>query len=314
MGHEKKIGNLLVGLGVFIFGINFVSMKFLVEHVPPFTLIFLRFAIASIFLWLIVKIEIIKSKENKKIKKEDKWSVIVTGFLGVGIYYFFTVLSLTYISASLSALICAMIPIFTLVTNVVIYKRKCEMFLIVNFIIATLGVLLVLDIRLGDEFDFSQLIGVIFMLLAIFSWIAYTIKTYELQKKYDSIYLLYKQTVIATMLLLVVALFDCAKAIKLLNQPHLWSVLIGNLLFVGIVCSALGYLLYIHGMKKTGVEIASLYMNLIPGITAVVSYLILKEDMNMKKVLGIIIVIASLYAVGLRDWIRSKKNNNLTIQ
>lgn len=309
---EKKRGSLLVALGVFIFGINFVSMKFLVGHVPPFTLIFLRFAIASIFLWLIVKIQSIRSKENKEIKREDRRTVIVTGFLGVAIFYFFNALSLVYISASLGALICAMIPIFTLVVNVIIYKKKCEPFLIANFIIAIVGVLLVLDIRIGDKFDFSQLIGIVFMLLAIFSWIAYTIKTYELQEKYDSIYLLYKQTVAATMLLSVVALFDFTKAIRLLDQPHLWPVVIGNLLFVGIVCSALGYLFYIQGMKKIGVELASLYMNLIPGITAIISYLLLNEDMNTKKVIGIIIVIASLYAVGLRDWMRSKKVNSLS--
>lgn len=311
MENEKKIGNLLVGLGVFIFGINFVSMKFLVGHVPPFTLIFLRFAIASIFLWLIVKIDSIKNKDNKRIDKEDKPAVMITGFLGVAIFYFFNSLSLTYISASLASLICAMIPIFTLIANIIIYKRKCEVFLIVNFIAATLGVILVLDMRLGEGFDISQLIGITFMLLAVFSWIAYTIKTYELQKKYDSIFLLYKQTVAASMLLFIVALFDGAKAIELLNQPHLLPVLIGNLLFVGIVCSALGYLVYIIGMKKTGVEIASLYMNLIPGITAIVSYFILNEDMSIRKVLGIIIVIASLYAVALRDWIRSRKENNL---
>lgn len=301
MVAEKKFGNLLVGLSIFVFGINFVSMKFLVEHLPPFTLIFLRFAIASIFLWLIVGIKRTKNKEKLQIEKEDKGAVIVTGFLGIAVYYSFNALALTYISASLSSLICAMIPIFTLLANVLIYKKKFKAFEIINFIIATFGVILVLDIRPGNEFNFSQIIGIVYMLLAIFSWIAYTIKTYELQTKYDSIYLLYKQTMAATVFLLILAFIDGAKIIKLINQTHLWPALIGNLMFVGIVSSALGYLLYIQRMKIIGVEIASLYMNLIPAITAIVSYIFLKEDMNGKKVFGIIIVIVSLYAIALKD-------------
>jgi len=105
----------------------------------------------------------------------------------------------------------------------------------------------------------------------------------------------------ATVFLLILAFIDGAKIIKLINQTHLWPALIGNLMFVGIVSSALGYLLYIQGMKIIGVEIASLYMNLIPAITAIVSYIFLKEDMNGKKVFGIIIVIVSLYAIALKD-------------
>ena len=305
---EKKIGNIAVGAGVFIFGINFVSMKFLINYIPPFTLIFLRFAIASIFLCFIVNISAFKSKQYKQIHRQDKVLVMITGFLGVAIYYFFQGLALVYLSASLAALICAMIPIFTLLANVIIYKKKLELFLAGNFIVAILGVLLVLDIRIADIVDSSELIGCIFMLLAVFSWIAYTMKTYELQKKYDSIYLLYKQTLAGTMVLLVVALFDSARAVEVFQQEgDILVPLVGNLLFVGIICSALGYLFYIYGMEKVGVEIASLYMNLIPAVTAIASYFILNEPMTTKKVLGIIIVISSLYAVGLRDWIISRR-------
>ncbi|MBZ2175665.1 EamA family transporter [Schnuerera sp. xch1] len=59
---EKTKENLATGIGVFIFGINFVSMKFLVDHIPNFSLIFFRFAIASISLLVIDKIRIYKGR------------------------------------------------------------------------------------------------------------------------------------------------------------------------------------------------------------------------------------------------------------
>jgi len=151
------------------------------------------------------------------------------------------------------------------------------------------------------------------MLLAVFSWIAYTMNTYKLQKKYNSVYLLYKQTLAGTILLFIPAIFDGSKAIEIFKQGDILVSLVGNLMFVGIICSALGYLFYIYGMQKIGVEIASLYMNLIPAVTAIASYFILNEIMTVRKIIGIIIVIASLYAVGLRDWIRSKKKIKIVI-
>ena len=307
MNNERKVGNLLVGLGVFIFGINFVSMKYLLGYVPPFPLIFLRFAIASIFFWGIIKFKIVKNQGNNFIAREDKREVIITGFLGVAIFYFFNSLGLTYIDASLGALICALIPIFTLLTNVIMYKKKCDVFVVGSFVFATFGVWLVLDMKAGQDFDVNQIIGITLMLLAVFSWIAYTIKTFRLQQKYNSLFLLYRQTAWATLLLFFVALPDFSKAVTLLETPEAVPAVIANLLFVGIVCSALGYLFYMLGMEKTGVEVASLYMNLIPAITTVVSYFVLGEAMSVKKVVGIGIVLISLYAVGMKDMLEGGK-------
>lgn len=310
---NKRIGNIAVIASIFIFGINFVSMKFLLDYLPPSILSFLRFAIASIFLFLVNKIIETKTKKQQEVNQEDKKAVMITGFLGVAIYYFFQGLALVRISASLAALICAMIPIFTLLTNSIINKRKLELFIIINFIVAILGVLLVLDFRLTD-IDYSEILGSILMLMAVFSWIAYTMKTYGLQKKYHSVFLLYKQTLYGTLLLSLAAIFDIGKLVNPLQQKDIILPLIANLLFVGIVCSALGYLFYIFGMNKLGLDIASLYMNLIPAVTAIASYLILNESMTAKKIVGIIIVVASLYAVGLRDWLRSKRTAKLALK
>nr|WP_312580059.1 DMT family transporter [Sedimentibacter sp.] len=304
--NEKKLGSLMTGIGVFIFGINFVSMKFLVDHMPPFTLVFLRFAIASIFLHIMVKVKEVRSKTKTQLDKKDRILVLITGFFGIAVYYFFQSLALIYIDASLAALVCATIPIFTLLANVVINKKKAELFLVINFIITILGVLLVLDIRMDDKFNMSKIIGCIFTFLAVFSWIIYTLKTHELQKKYDNIYLLYKQTLAGTVSLLMVAIFDIAEAREVIFQSDILVPLIENLIFVGVVCSALGYFLYIYGMERIGIETASLYMNLIPVVTAVISYLFLNEVMTVRKVTGIIIVISSLYMVALWDLKQSK--------
>ncbi|AKL96851.1 transporter EamA family [Clostridium aceticum] len=304
--NEKTIGNLAVAAAVFIFSINYVSMKLLLEHLPTLTLIFLRFAIASIFLTMLVKIKLKRGKQLQEIRKEDKKLVIITGFLGIAVYYFFQGMALNYISASLASLLAAMIPIFTLLTNMVLYKKRMEPFLLGSILAGIFGVFLVLDIG-STSLNTSDLIGCILMLCSVFSWIAYTIKTYELQKKYDSTYLLSKQCTAGTLLLFIIALIDIPKVLPVFQQVEILPSLLLNLIFVGVVCAALGYLFYIYGMERVGVEVAALYLNLSPAITGITSYFILHEPMTRNKVLGIFIVIGALYAVGLRDWINSKK-------
>ncbi|KAB3527270.1 DMT family transporter [Alkaliphilus serpentinus] len=311
--NDKKTGNLAVIAGIFIFGINFVSMKYLIDYIPPTTLSFLRFAIASIFLLFITKLREIKAKNHYEIKSEDKVAVMISGFLGVAIYYFFQGMALVYISASLAALICSMIPIFTLLTNVLIYKKKLEGFLVINFIVAIIGVLLVLDIKWEDPIDFNQLMGMALMFMAVFSWIAYTIKTYQLQRKYDSIFLLYKQINYGTILLFIASIFNLRQIIYISIADENLLPILANLFFVGVISSALGYLFYIYGMEKLGVDIASLYMNLIPAVTAIFSYFVLMEPMTMKKAIGILLVILSLYAVSLKDWIQNKRSATVRI-
>lgn len=307
--NQKKIGSLAVIIGIFIFGFNFISMKFLADNMPPFALIFFRFAIASIFLWVVIGIKSLKGMPCKKISKEDRKLVIITGFLGISVFYCFQVMSLRYLTASLSALICATIPIFTLLIEVIIYKKKMTVFIIVNSLLSMLGVYLVINKDISEIFNSGEIVGCAYMILAVFSWIAYTIKTYNLQKKYDSIYLLTHQCLAGTILLFMFSIFDLPKVINVFQSTNQLSLLIGNLIFAGVVCSALGYFFYIYGMEKVGIGISSLYMNLIPVVTAVGSYFILGETMNKIKISGMVIVLFSVYAVNCKDWLENKRKS-----
>lgn len=304
---EKNVGTLAVIAGVCIFGLNFISMKFLSENMPPFGLVFFRFAIATVFLYLVIGIKSYKNKSYKKISKNDRKAVIITGFLGIAVFYIFQVISLKYLTASLCALLCATIPIFTVIVNVIIYKKKMTIFIAGNFLISLFGVYLVIDKSISELLSSGELIGCLYMILAIFSWIAYTIITFKLQKKYDNICLLGNQCLWGTLLLFIFAVFDFKKMLYVFEHTNVLPAIVGNLIFVGVVSSALGYFFYIYGMEKVGVDISSLYMNLIPVVTAVGSYFILNEDMNRTKILGMIIVLLSIYAVSLKDWYISKR-------
>ncbi|GEM_PF-1224215 len=305
---NKARGNLYAAIGVSIFGVNFVSMKYLLGYLPPFAITFSRFFIATIFLYALLKNKSFDSLKPKTVLWKDQVQFMISGVLGVGIYYIFQTLALVHLTASLTALICALIPLFTLLTNVIIFRKPLKWFSILAFIIALSGVYMVLNTPLGDLRESSELQGIFYMFFAIFSWIAYTFKTYTLQRKFTSLYLLYKQCLFGTVFLFFFALYDLPEFIAPFNEAELILPLTLNLLFVGVICSAIGYYYYVQGMNLVGVEVASLYMNLMPVVTTVVSFFILKEAITPKTVFGMLLVLAALYSISLKDLWTAKKD------
>lgn len=85
------------------------------------------------------------------------------------------------------------------------------------------------------------------------------------------------------------------------------------LLFLGIVCTSVAFLMMIEVVKKLGAFTASLSINLEPVYTIVLAIIILKEnkklDINFYIGAGLIIVVVLLNAV--IKYFLSKKNNNV---
>ena len=75
------------------------------------------------------------------------------------------------------------------------------------------------------------------------------------------------------------------------------SVLI-HLLYLGVCCSALGYIFYVHAVKRLGATISSAFLNLIPVVTVVCGYFILGEKVSWPQLAGMSLIMISLYAIG----------------
>lgn len=290
-------GNIFAFLGTSIFALNFISMKVLVDILPTNMIIFLRFSMAGVFLFLILLI----ARKNILIKnKNDFIQLIITGFLGMSLYYIFFANSLKYISASLASLICSMIPIFTLIIDTIINKSRATKTTVLLFIISTFGVYLVIDVNLNSSELTVLLKGIGLMLLALTVWIAYTIKAEYLLQKYNSLLVLAYQCIFGSVISLILVLDKFDLLIKSLNSPQM-PLIVLNILFTALIATALGYLFYNLGIKNIGVTISSVYMNTMPAITLFASYFILNSALSLKKIIGVTIVVAAALTVALKE-------------
>ena len=73
------------------------------------------------------------------------------------------------------------------------------------------------------------------------------------------------------------------------------------LLIQGILAMGLGFLWYYEGIKELGTASASMYLNLVPVFGAVVSYILVNEQLSRTIIFGGILTILGVISV---NWCR----------
>lgn len=290
------IWNLCAFMGTSIFALNFISMKILTDFLPTMLIVFLRFGLAGIFLFIFL---ITKGKNIFIQNKSDLLKLFISALFGMSLYYYFFTSSLQYISPALASLICSIIPILTLLFDNLINKRKAKKITVFLFVLSIFGVYLVIDINeISDIFSTAK--GFMLMFLAIISWIIYTMKAEHLLEKYDTVLILAYQCVFGSLITAFFAVKEINFLTAALDSKNL-ILITSNILFVSLIATALGYLLYNLSIKNLGVTLPSLYMNTMPIITLIASYFLLDSTITYKKITGIMIVILSAMIVTYKE-------------
>jgi drug/metabolite transporter (DMT)-like permease len=290
------IWNLCAFIGTSIFAVNVISMKILTDFLPAILIIFMRFSLAGIFLFLLL------FSRNKKISinsKSDLFKLFVTALFGISLHYYLLTSSLKYISPALVSLICSLIPLLTLLITNIVNQTKAKKTTIILFALSIFGVYLVLDIK-GVNDLFATFKGFSLMFLGVIAWIIYTMKVEYLLEKYDAVLVLAYQCIFGSLIIFFFALEDIALLFDISKSEDLILIAV-NIIFVSLIATALGYLLYNLSIKNLGVALPSIYMNTMPIITLIVSYFLLNSNITYRKLTGVIIVIISAVIVTVKE-------------
>ena len=288
---------------VLLWGLSFISIKIAVAVFPPMTLGALRFSMAVVFLFFIKK----KLAPDEKIRKGDIPLLLGAGLTGVTLYFFFENNGVSLIPASEASIIVGSVPIITMIADNVGEKiisiRKKEsgsdkakasalhriVLPVTGAFISLAGVALVA----GVSFALSGTAkGYMFMAGSCISWVCYCFLTRPLFTRHSRIFIVFWQSAIGFIGFLPFTLFE---VLSLPSLPAPGFYVWGNVVFLGIFCSALGYWLYAQALGTLGVGISTLFINFIPVITAIGGFFILGERLQPLQWLGAALVLAGVY-------------------
>lgn len=297
MKDSKVAATFAIISVILIWGVSFLSIKLVVDIIQPMSLGFIRFFIATVFLYVIVKIKC----PNEKLQKEDVKYMMAAGFIGVTLYFYFENNGIKLLPASSASLIVALIPIFTLIFDAIIFKVKINYMQIVSVIISIAGICFLVDVKISDIFRSQYGKGYLMMFGAVIAWVIYCIATKPVFGKYSQTLIVYYQSLYGTILFFPFAIME----------KNLWAQVdtkvILHLLFLSIFCSAIGFVVYVYAMEKLSVFTTSLYLNLMPIITCVSSVLLLDEKIAQNQIIGGIMIIISVYLCSYQEYKMTRK-------
>jgi drug/metabolite transporter (DMT)-like permease len=259
--------------------------------------------IAAILLFIIS----IFLKKLNPVPLRDFPRFLILAFFEPFIYFLGESYGMKYVSSTLASLIIATIPLFTPFAAYLMLKEKLKPGNYLGIIISITGVYLLMQ---TDRNDYSSLPhGIMLMMIAVFSAIGFTVYAKKLTEKYNSFTIVVYQNILGFVFFIPVFLiFE--------NYRSFFNGFDANLLLPVIKLAVFGsltaFIFFINAIRVIGVSRANVFINLIPVFTAVFSYYLLNEQFNIKRIAGVLVVIAGLILSQLGTVIRVIKKNRVS--
>ena len=273
---------------------SFVAIKVAYTTFPPITLAVTRFVVATLILGALALLP----GNRVRLEKKDILTFAVCGLTGIMLYAVLQNIAMQWTSASSATLIIASYPIITLLLESVIYKIKLSAVKIVAVLIAIVGVVILSYVKAESRLE-GELLGILLLVAAGVVWAVYNFMTKKVVNRYPPITLLFYSTLFGTIFMLPLVLFERGQW----QQPTLMSF--SMMMFLGVFCSVIAFLLYNRGLKTMAASTVTSMLNLVPIFGVFFSWLLLGEQVSLRKFIGGAIVI-----FGVMLSVRTTKTEN----
>jgi drug/metabolite transporter (DMT)-like permease len=281
----------LAVLGVMVlWAFNFIVVKSAVAVLPPVGFTFLRFAIASTTLLLLLRWR----EGSIGLPRGDLIAICGLGALGFGIYQILWTTGLTTVPAGDSALIIASTPVLVAILAVIAGSDVLTRAKLAGGLISFVGVAVVVSSGPGLSLGRS-LAGEAITLLAAFCWSVYLAFGAPLLGRHSPLRATTWATVAGTIVLAPVAIVQLASA-GLTEVP---IDVAGAVLYSGFLAAGVSNVIVQNGVKVIGPTRTSALQFLVPALAVVFAFLFLAEPIRPGQVLGgVVIVIGVLITRG----------------
>ena len=285
---KKVFGYLLAASCVFFWGITFVCTKYLLRDFSPLEILFYRFVVAYIGLWIL-------RPRFEKIAARDNILFALAGFTGVILYQLFENIAINYTNASNVSVIVSICPLFTAIFSQIFLKEKhLSLWFIVGFIISITGITLVC-LNGNRTLEFNPK-GDILALCSAICWGLYSVIISLINRKnYDQICATRRIFFFAVLMMIPLMIFTKQNNILQSASSFTNPLNIVSLLFLGLIASGFCFAAWNKACKIAGTVKVSCGLYLIPIVTIIFAFFALGEKISLPSAIGAIITIAGLF-------------------
>ena len=266
---------------IILWGMSYIWTDQLIEQeIPIFYFVFVRIFMAGLVLFLFNT----AYARIKRIQRQDLGKFFLLAFFEPFIYFICETFGLKLTgSPTLSAMVVATIPLFSIGAGILFFREKINVINIVGILFSLVGIVLVAMAKgeLGAHFIW----GVVLLVIAVIAEVGHASITKSLSGNYPSQTIVMYQFLIGSIYLFPLFLWKGLDSfdVEVYFDGDVWYPII----CLAILCSSLAFSLWVSTIKNLGVAKSSIFSALIPVAAALIAWVIGHEMLNQRQWVGI---------------------------
>ncbi len=274
---NRRLVGILCGLGAAsIWGGMYVVSKVVLDIIPPFSLVSIRLILGALTLAVVLWI-----RGFPKISREQFLQILGVGLVGYGISLSLQFLGTKLSTAANGSLVTSATPAFVLIFAWMFLRETITMRRLSALLLATLGVIAVIDPR-SAQLNPELFLGNVLLIGAAVTWALYSVLVRKVTQNLEVI----SFSLIAFLGGLPVSLPAGAWELKTMGVGAISLGVVGGVLFLGIISTALAMVLWNSAFALVDANLASLTFFAQPVVGTVLGWLFLGERITPLFLLG----------------------------
>lgn len=287
--HPSKVLTYIASIfAITLWGMSYIwTDKLIALNIPIFYFVFVRILMAGLVLFLFNT----AYGRIKRIQRQDLPKFLLLAFFEPFIYFICETFGLKLTgSPTLSAMVIATIPIFSIGAGIIFFKEKVNFINIIGILFSLVGIVMVAMAKgsLGEHFIW----GVVLLLVAVISEVGHASITKSLAGNYSSQIIVMYQFLIGAIYLFPLFIWKGIDGfnVEVYFSAEVWYPLI----CLAILCSSLAFSLWVSTIKNLGVAKSSIFSALIPVAAAIIAWVLGHEYLNSRQWIGILVSTAGV--------------------
>lgn len=287
---QSLIGAISLYLAASLWGGMYVVSKYVLDFIPPLTLVWLRYVVAFVVLYAILKTIQVKSKTRETIQMKDWLLLGWIGFIGYFVSIAFQFIGTKLSDAHTGSLITSATPAFIVIFATLILKEKLTGRKVISVLLASIGVIIVIgwDTKAGDYF-----LGSMILVGAAITWALLSVYVKIASARFSSLTI----TTYAVMFALVFTTPVMIWELQSNAAYYVSALVIMGVIYLGVVSTAGAFFLWNKGLEMMDAGIGSLFFFFQPLVGSFLGWLILNEKLGINFFVGAILIIAGVVIV-----------------
>lgn len=288
-------GIALAVLTTIIWSGNFIIARDLYQQIPPVSLAFYRWALASVIIFFLGYKKFIA--EKTVVIKNLKYFFWVA-LMGITLFNtFIYIAGHTTTAINLALIGTTAAPIFAIIISAIFLKETIKRLRIAGLLFCIAGVLVLLSKgSMNTLLAFRFTAGDLWILLSAFVFSIYTVLVKRKPSGISPVTFLFVVFIGGTLLLLPFFIIE-----KIILPPVQWDGnLLGSILYLGIGASVISFFCWNAAIARIGAVQTALFGNLIPVFSTLEAVWLLGETITVVHIISGALVITGLVLANLK--------------